>query len=77
VSHLARAGATLGRAGVRCAAVPVRGPQAGSKVEWRAESYSAPTRVFTAAVIARRPASASAKNMPVFGSVYSSLSIPA
>lgn len=30
---------------------------------------STPTRVFTAAVIARRPACASAKNMPVFGSV--------
>lgn len=35
------------------------------------------TRVFTAAEISARPALASAKNMPVFGSVYSSLSSPA
>ena len=35
------------------------------------------TRVLTAAVSVASPALASAKNMPVFGSVYSSLSIPA
>ena len=35
------------------------------------------TRVFTAAEISARPAFASAKNIPVFGSVYSSLSSPA
>jgi hypothetical protein len=35
------------------------------------------TRALTEAVISARPVLASAKNMPVFGSVYSSLSIPA
>ena len=35
------------------------------------------TRALTDAIISARPALASAKNMPVFGSVYSSLSIPA
>jgi Protein of unknown function (DUF1214) len=35
------------------------------------------TRALTAAVISARPPLASEKNMPVFGSVYSSLSIPA
>ena len=35
------------------------------------------TRALTAAMISARPPLASEKNMPVFGSVYSSLSIPA